>query len=355
MQSSREGRPAGGKKENQKKKMVKAAPAPVADAEESNEHDETTSEASKPEARAASELVQHQRRALPEKKGIANGVMSAFGRRDPLTMVRRIEAARAEAQRAVDSTTAHVAKALDLVGGQWFQVERLLVSATDKLADLRVAVTDELADMRKTNEIFHAEMEAELADMRKRTRSSIAVMEAELAEAQCAAQRAQEALPGFRIALAAFMEQQARWFRCALTSDVPANESGPAAQERFRMERCWCAVEAAAANMGEDFSQFLPLMRQAIAQVELAVAPDDTLLERLEPLLPLEHSEAHTSGSGTESEGAGGRDRDSQPRENAGWEHAAWSRRCRWPARAERRSLRRRRWKRLMRALRGKG
>ena len=121
------------------------------------------------------------------------------------------------------------------------------------------------------------------------------------------------------------------------------------------MERCWCAVEAAAANMGEDFSQFLPLMRQAIAQVELAVAPDDTLLERLEPLLPLEHSEAHTSGSGTESEGAGGRDRDSQPRENAGWEHAAWSRRCRWPARAERRSLRRRRWKRLMRALRGKG
>ena len=58
MQSSREGRPAGGKKENQKKKMVKAAPAPVADAEESNEHDETTSEASKPEARAASELVQ---------------------------------------------------------------------------------------------------------------------------------------------------------------------------------------------------------------------------------------------------------------------------------------------------------
>ena len=284
MQSSREGRPAGGKKENQKKKLVKAAPAPVADAEESNEHDETTSEAGKPEARAASELVQHQRRALPEKKGIANGVMSAFGRRDPLTMVRRIEAARAEAQRAVDSTTAHVAKALDLVGGQWFQVERLLVSATDKLADLRVAVTDELADMRKTNEIFHAEMEAELADMRKRTRSSIAVMEAELAEAQCAAQRAQEALPGFRIALAAFMEQQARWFRCALTSDVPANESGPAAQERFRMERCWCAVEAAAANMGEDFSQFLPLMRQAIAQVELAVAPDDTLLERLEPL-----------------------------------------------------------------------
>jgi hypothetical protein len=96
-------------------------------------------------------------------------------------------------------------------------------------------------------------------DMRKRTRSSIAVMEAELAEAQCAAQRAQEALPGFRIALAAFMEQQARWFRCALTSDVPANESGPAAQERFRMERCWCTVEAAAANMGEDFSLLLPV------------------------------------------------------------------------------------------------
>eukprot|EP00966_Prymnesium_polylepis_P287940 6650519-Prymnesium_polylepis.1 len=39
--SSREGRPAGGKKEHQKKEMVKMALAPVADAEESNEHDET--------------------------------------------------------------------------------------------------------------------------------------------------------------------------------------------------------------------------------------------------------------------------------------------------------------------------
>ena len=121
------------------------------------------------------------------------------------------------------------------------------------------------------------------------------------------------------------------------------------------MERCWCAVEAAAANMGEDFSQFLPLMRQAIAQVEWAVAPDDMLLEPLEPLVPIEHSEAHASGSGTESEGAEGRDWDTQPREDGGWEHATWSRRCWWPARAERRLLRRRRWKRLMRALRGKG
>jgi hypothetical protein len=58
MQSSREGRPAGEKKENQKKKTVKAAPAPVADTKESNEHEETTSETCKPEARAASELVQ---------------------------------------------------------------------------------------------------------------------------------------------------------------------------------------------------------------------------------------------------------------------------------------------------------
>eukprot|EP00966_Prymnesium_polylepis_P040156 931604-Prymnesium_polylepis.1 len=56
--------------------------------------------------------------------------------------------------------------------------------------------------------------------------------------------------------------------------------------------------------MGEDFSQFLPLMRQAIAQIEWAVAPDDMLLEPLEPLVTLEHSEAHASGSGTESEGA---------------------------------------------------
>eukprot|EP00966_Prymnesium_polylepis_P291460 6731927-Prymnesium_polylepis.1 len=69
------------------------------------------------------------------------------------------------------------------------------------------------------------------------------------------------------------------------------------------MERCWCAVEAAAVNsMGENLSQFLPLMRQAIVQVEWAVAPDDMLLEPLEPLVvvPLEHSEAHASGSGTE-------------------------------------------------------
>ena len=58
MQYSREGRRAGKKKENEKKKTVKAAPEPLADIEESNEHEETTSETCKPEARAASELVQ---------------------------------------------------------------------------------------------------------------------------------------------------------------------------------------------------------------------------------------------------------------------------------------------------------
>eukprot|EP00966_Prymnesium_polylepis_P240884 5570692-Prymnesium_polylepis.1 len=41
------------------------------------------------------------------------------------------------------------------------------------------------------------------------------------------------------------------------------------------MEHYWCAVEAAAASMGEDFAQCLPLMRQAVAQVEWAVALDD--------------------------------------------------------------------------------
>eukprot|EP00966_Prymnesium_polylepis_P050244 1163262-Prymnesium_polylepis.2 len=58
MQSSRDGRPPSKKRENQKKKMVKAVPAPVTDIEELTEPDETTTETSMPEARAASELVQ---------------------------------------------------------------------------------------------------------------------------------------------------------------------------------------------------------------------------------------------------------------------------------------------------------
>ena len=151
MQSSADGRSPSNEHENLKKRTPQSPPQTDADGEKSTDVDTVGTGARTPRAHGH----QHQRRALPEKRGIANGVMSAFGRRDSLTMVRRIEAARAEAQRAVDSTTARVAKALDLVGGQWFQVERLLVSATDKLADLRVAVTDELADMRKTNEIFH--------------------------------------------------------------------------------------------------------------------------------------------------------------------------------------------------------
>ena len=114
-------------------------------------------------------------------------------------------------------------------------------------------------------------------------------------------------------------------------------------------------MEAAVADMGEDFAQFLPFMRQAVAQVEWAVALDDTPLEPLEPPVPLGYGEAHMSGSRTECEGAEGRDWGSQPREDGGWKHATWSRRCRCPAWAERRLLRRRRWKRLMRALRGKG
>ena len=67
------------------------------------------------------------------------------------------------------------------------EVERLLVSVTDELADMRVAVTDELADMRKTIEIFQAVMETELARLRRQA-----------AEAQRAAQRAQEAF-GLRL------------------------------------------------------------------------------------------------------------------------------------------------------------
>eukprot|EP00966_Prymnesium_polylepis_P093424 2162382-Prymnesium_polylepis.1 len=72
------------------------------------------------------------------------------------------------------------------------------------------------------------------------------------------------------------------------------------------MERCWCAVEAAVAKMGEDLFQFLPLMRQAVAQVEWAVVQDEMPFEPLELPVPFNHREARTSGSGTESEGPEG-------------------------------------------------
>ena len=283
----------------------------------------------------------HEQSAPAEKKSFANLAPSKRGRHDALAMTQRIEACEAELQHA-DSAVEDFAEALH-VGGEWYRAEADTLNGT--IERMRVSVTVELTDMRQTNESWRAGIEEELARPQRQA-----------AEAQRVAERTQEACLGFRTALAAFMEQQARWLRCASTSDVPAEEGESAELARFRVERCWCAVEAAVAEMGEDFSHVLPLMRQAVAQVEWAVVKDEVPFEPLELPMPFDHREAHTSGSGTESEGAEGRDRDSQPREkNEGWEHATSSRRCRWPARAERRSLRRRRWKRLMRALRGKG
>ena len=255
-------------------------------------------------------------------------------------MMQRTKACEVEVQYAA-SAAEDFAEALH-VGGQWYRAEADTLNGT--IEKMRVSVTFELTDMRQTNENFRSEIEEELARLQRQA-----------AEAQRAAERTQEMCLGFRTALAAFLEQQARWFRCALAPDVPAKAGGSAAHERSRMEDCWCAVEATASNMGQDFLQFLPLMCQAITQVEWAVAPNDVLLEQLEPLMPLGHSGEHASGCDEESEGAEERGWDTQPREDEGWEHAIWSRRCRWPARAERRLLRRRRWKRLMRALRGKG
>ena len=121
MQSSADGRSPSNEHENLKKRTPQSPPQTDADGEKSKDG-ETTNDTVGTGARAPrAHGHQHQRRATPEKKGVANDVMSAFGRRDTLTMVRRIEAAKVEAQRAV-STTARVAKALDLVGGHWFRV-----------------------------------------------------------------------------------------------------------------------------------------------------------------------------------------------------------------------------------------
>ena len=412
MQAARDGRPPPKKVENLKKKMEEAAPPSVADAEEPVEPGETT-ETFKPEARATSELVQPCfKQAAPEemalvyltsleqddnetreqmltrtslgaeelfgaaikspptvvraaekegpkvlrrtKKSGANGVMSAFGRHDMLMMARRMEAVQTEAQHAVSTATREV-EALDLVEGQWFQVlpevgalnakvEKLRVSVTDELAGMRVSVADELADMRRTNADFHETIEAELAQAAQHAQ-----------ETQESAQHVQEAFAEFQIALARFRAQQTRWFQCALrvrTESEPAALMESVARERSRADHCWYAVEAALAGMGDHYLEFLPFMRQMVAQVEAAVAPEDAPLERIGPSTA---GGIHTPVSRAEGEGAEQCDEGSRSREGAGWEHATWSRRCRWPARAERRLLRRRRWKRLMRALRGKG
>ena len=277
---------------------------------------------------------------------------SKFGRRNgALSIARRTEAYEAELQHVV-SAVEDFAEAL-YVGEKLSQAE--VDTLSGNVEKLRVSVAIELADMQQTNEMFQVGIEAELAQLQRQA-----------AEDQRAARRAEEACAGFKIALAGFLEQQARWFRRALQERTERNSASPtewpahkgvsAAHERLCMEHCWCAVEAAAASMGEDFAQCLPLMRQAVAQVEWAVALDDMPLEPLELPVPFGSSEVHVSGSGTDSEEAEGRDWGSQPREDrGGWKHATWSRRCRCPARAERRLLRRRRWKRLMRALRGKG
>eukprot|EP00966_Prymnesium_polylepis_P177218 4104147-Prymnesium_polylepis.1 len=37
------------------------------------------------------------------------------------------------------------------------------------------------------------------------------------------------------------------------------------------MDRCWCAVEAAIAGMGEEYLPFTPVVRQMVAHVEWAL------------------------------------------------------------------------------------
>ena len=341
--------------ENLKKMTPQSPPRADADGKKSMDGDAATNDKGGIGARAPRAHGQHQRSATPAKKSGANGVTSVFGRHDTLMMARRMEAVQAEAQYAVSTATARVVEASDLVEGQWFQVlpevgalhakvEKLRVSVTDELAGMRISVADELADMRRTNADFHDTIEAELAQAAQHAR-----------ETQESAQHVQEALAEFQIALARFKAQQARWFQCALrvrTGSESASLVESVAHERSRADHCWYAVEAALAGMGEDYLEFLPLMRQMVAQIEVAVAPEDALLERIGPSSA---GEVHSPGSRAEGEGAEQCDEGSRSREGAGWEHASWSRRCRWPARAERRLLRRRRWKRLMRALRGKG
>jgi hypothetical protein len=196
------------------------------------------------------------------------------------------------------------------------------------------------ADMRRENENFQTKVNEDC-------RATLTQLQRQTDEAQRAAARVQEACALFKVALARFKEQQKRWIRCASQARV---EGESTAREKVRMDRCWCAVEATIAGMGEEYLPFTPAVRQMVAQVEWAVQLGDV------PGTPLGCTEAdRDAAAGDEPDVQGGRSGREGPegdRARADMKGARWTSQpcCRaaqlavGEGRPERRSLRRRRW-----------
>ena len=312
-------------------------PQPSADGEWIKKDGKNAAETGEKAARATRAFEQP---AAVEKVHFVNCVPSVFGRHDAQARMRRIETVVAKVQSA-NATIAGRLVALEHVERSWFQ-------ATRAVTETSVATISSMAaDMRRENENFQAKMNEDC-------RATLTLLQRQTDEAQRATARVQEACALFKVALARFKEQQERWIRCASQARV---EGESTAREKARMDRCWCAVEAAIAGMGEEYLPFTPVVRQMVAQVEWAVQLGDVTGT------PLGCTEADAAAGDEPGVGSrSGREGPEGDRARADMKGASWSQPCCRAAqlavgegRPERRSLRRRRWKRRMRAMRGKG